>query len=138
MLEQILEAAARSFALGGAVWLSLRVLRVHHPQARMMAWTVVLAVSLAMPVLMHWTTVTIPSRPAPPTAVIDQAYPVAVPRRSPEPKELSPGRTDPLPSSERLDVDGTRMPLATARASRQSIGGHSRPASTWWWLRACC
>jgi beta-lactamase regulating signal transducer with metallopeptidase domain len=105
MLEQILEAAARSFALGGAVWLSLRVLRVHHPQARMMAWTVVLAVSLAMPVLMHWMTVTIPSRPAPPTAVIDQAYPVALPRRSPEPKELSPGRTDPLPSSERLDVD---------------------------------
>jgi hypothetical protein len=29
MLVQLLEAALRSFALGGAVWLSLRFLRVH-------------------------------------------------------------------------------------------------------------
>jgi hypothetical protein len=46
MLVQLLEAALRPFALGGAVWLSLKVLRVHSPQARMTAWTVVLMASL--------------------------------------------------------------------------------------------
>jgi beta-lactamase regulating signal transducer with metallopeptidase domain len=61
MLVQLLEAAFRSFALGGAVWLILRFLRVHNPQVRMTAWTVVLMVSLSMPVLMHWATVTIPT-----------------------------------------------------------------------------
>jgi hypothetical protein len=58
---QLLEAAFRSFALGGAVWLILRFLRVQNPQVRMTAWTVVLMVSLSMPVLMHWATVTIPT-----------------------------------------------------------------------------
>ena len=61
MLVQLLEAAFRSFALGGAVWLILRFLRVQNPQVRMTAWTAVLMVSLSMPVLMHWATVTIPT-----------------------------------------------------------------------------
>jgi beta-lactamase regulating signal transducer with metallopeptidase domain len=105
MLEPILEAAVRSFALGGAVWLSLRVLRVHHPPARMMAWTIVLAVSLVMPVLMHWTTVTIPGGPPPPAAVSDQASLLTGRRLSIELMELYHGRTDSPPSSELLDVD---------------------------------
>src|SRR5215470_8336878 len=61
MLVQLLEAAFRSFALGGAVWLILRFLRVQNPQVRMTAWTAVLMMSLSMPVLMHWATVTIPT-----------------------------------------------------------------------------
>jgi beta-lactamase regulating signal transducer with metallopeptidase domain len=115
MLEQILEAAVRSFALGGAVGLGLSILRVHHPPARMMAWTVVLVVSLAMPVLMHWTTVTIPSGSAPPAAVTDQAPLVAVRRSSTEPIEFSLGRTDSLPSEQR-DVD--RHPGAARAGAR--------------------
>jgi hypothetical protein len=60
MLLHLLEAALRSFALGGAVWVGLRFLRLHNPQTRMMAWTVVLMASLSMPVLMHWATVSVP------------------------------------------------------------------------------
>jgi len=70
MLVQLLEAALRSFALGGAVWLSLRFLRVHNPQTRMTAWTVVLMASLSMPALMHWVTVPIPAYSTPPEVAI--------------------------------------------------------------------
>jgi hypothetical protein len=51
---QLLEAAPRSFALGGAVRLSLA-----QPADRMTASAVVLMASLSMPVLMHWATVPI-------------------------------------------------------------------------------
>jgi hypothetical protein len=60
MLAQLLEAAFRSFALGAAVWLSLKLLSVQYPQARMTAWTVVLAASASMLLLMHQFVVTIP------------------------------------------------------------------------------
>jgi hypothetical protein len=60
MLAQLFEAAFRSFALGAAVWLSLRLLSVEFPQARMTAWTVVLVASVSMLLLMHQVVVTIP------------------------------------------------------------------------------
>jgi hypothetical protein len=60
MLAQLFEAAFRSFALGAAVWLSLRLLSVPFPQARMTAWTVVLVASVSMLLLMHQVVVTIP------------------------------------------------------------------------------
>src|SRR6516162_5173212 len=76
MLAQLLEAALRSLVLGGAVWLSLKCLRVQNPQVRMTAWTVVLAVSLSMPLLMHWATVTIPTYlPSPDTTFAAAATP---------------------------------------------------------------
>ena len=61
MLELLLESALRSLALGVAVGLALALLRVRSPRTQMTAWTVVLAASLAMPVLMHRLTVTIPA-----------------------------------------------------------------------------
>jgi beta-lactamase regulating signal transducer with metallopeptidase domain len=93
MLVQLLEAALRSFALGGAVWLSLRFLRVQNPQVRMTAWTVVLTVSLSMPVLMHWATVpiptvTIPTQSPPPAAVVAPVSPTTTARRTLQPSEL--------------------------------------------------
>ncbi len=50
MLVPLLEAALRSFALGGAVWLSLRFLRATR-RPRMTARTVLLMAPLSMPVL---------------------------------------------------------------------------------------
>jgi hypothetical protein len=70
MLDLLLESALRSLALGVAVWLGLTLLRVRNPRAQMTAWTVVLVASLAMPVLMHRLTVTIPAA-APPLRVIE-------------------------------------------------------------------
>jgi BlaR1 peptidase M56/uncharacterized protein DUF3471 len=70
MLDLLMESALRSLALGVAVWLGLALLRVRNPRAHMTAWTVVLVASLAMPVLMHRLTVTIPAT-APPLRVAE-------------------------------------------------------------------
>jgi beta-lactamase regulating signal transducer with metallopeptidase domain len=59
MLTILAEAALRAFVLGAAVWLGLYLFRVRNPNAHMTAWTLVLLASLAMPLLMHWTTVTV-------------------------------------------------------------------------------
>src|SRR5215831_598394 len=91
MLGQLLEAALRSFTLGGAVWLSLMVLRVRNPQARMTAWTVVLMASLSMPVLMHWATIPIPALPA--NAVVAPVFSAAEKESTAQPKELPPETT---------------------------------------------
>jgi hypothetical protein len=64
MLGLLLESALRLLALGGIVWLGLKLFRVRNPHVQMTAWTVVLLASLSMPLLMRWVTVTIPA-PAP-------------------------------------------------------------------------
>src|SRR5215469_3280522 len=71
MLTILAESALRAFVLGGAVWLGLTLFRVRIPSAHMIAWIMVLLASLSMPLLMHWTTVTVtveapplPSMPA--------------------------------------------------------------------------
>ena len=69
MLDLLLESALRSLVLGVTVWLGLALLRVRDPRAHMTAWTVVLVASLAMPVLIHRLTVTMPAA-APPLRVV--------------------------------------------------------------------
>ena len=68
-LTILAESALRAFVLGGAVWLGLNFFRMRNPSAHMTAWITVLLASLAMPLLMHWTTVTItvqaPPMPSP-------------------------------------------------------------------------
>jgi beta-lactamase regulating signal transducer with metallopeptidase domain len=59
ILAILAESALRSLLLGGVVWMGLNLLRVRNPHVHMMSWLVVLAASLAMPLLMRWTTVTI-------------------------------------------------------------------------------
>jgi hypothetical protein len=56
MLELLLESALRLLALGGIVWLILKLPRFRNPQVQMTAWTVVLLASLSMPVLMRFAT----------------------------------------------------------------------------------
>jgi hypothetical protein len=73
MLALLAESALRSLALGGAVWLGLRLLRVRNPHVQMTAWTAVLIASLAMPLLMRWVTVTIPAVPS--AQVLDIIWP---------------------------------------------------------------
>ena len=83
MLTVLAEAALRAFVLGGAVWLGLYLFRVRNPNAHMTAWTLVLLASLLMPLLMHWTTVTVtvqapPALPAENFA-LDETLPPGVP-----------------------------------------------------------
>ena len=66
MLELLAESALRSVLLGDAASLGLKVLRVRHPQLQITAWTVVLFVSLAIPILAPWMKVTLPISPSPP------------------------------------------------------------------------
>jgi hypothetical protein len=79
MLDLLLESALRSLALGGAVWLGLRLLRVRNPRVHMTAWTVVLAASLSMPVLMHRLTLTLPAA-APHLRVLESLPALSGPR----------------------------------------------------------
>ncbi|GGF38639.1 hypothetical protein GCM10011611_51270 [Aliidongia dinghuensis] len=57
----LVEAAVRTLILGLVVGLGLRLARVRHPQVEMTAWTVVLLAGLAMPLLMQWTIVRMPT-----------------------------------------------------------------------------
>jgi bla regulator protein blaR1 len=65
ILELLAESALRSIMLGGAAWLGLTLMRVRNPHIHMTAWTVVLIVSMAMPLLTPWMKVTIPADQAP-------------------------------------------------------------------------
>ncbi|BAM90222.1 hypothetical protein S58_42360 [Bradyrhizobium oligotrophicum S58] len=89
MLAVLAEAALRTVLLGSVVGLGLWLCRVRHPQLQMTAWLVVLLASLAMPLAMHWTTVTITVQPAtapagppvwlPDEAVLSAATPAPLP-----------------------------------------------------------
>ena len=54
MLPVILEAAIRSMALAGVIWLGLKALRIANPHILMAAWQMVLLASLLMPLLVGW------------------------------------------------------------------------------------
>src|SRR5882757_5986479 len=87
MLAILAESALRSLVLGSAVWVGLHLLRVRNPHVHMTSWAVVLVASLTMPLLMHWTTVTVP---LPPSAVPMPAnlWPAAIALPEPLPSEL--------------------------------------------------
>jgi beta-lactamase regulating signal transducer with metallopeptidase domain len=65
MLAILAESALRSLILGSVVWVGLNLLRVRNPHVHMTSWVMVLVASLSMPLLMHWTTVTITLDPLP-------------------------------------------------------------------------
>lgn len=78
MLTILAESALRSCLLGGVVWAGLNVFRVRDPRIQMMSWVLVLVASLAMPLLIHWTTVTVTLQ-APPVALPDHFAGAALP-----------------------------------------------------------
>jgi hypothetical protein len=92
MLAILAESAFRSLILGSVVWVGLHLLRVRNPHVHMTSWAMVLVASLAMPLLMHWTTVTVP---LPPSAVPvpENLWPalVALPEPLPSALPLEPG-----------------------------------------------
>jgi hypothetical protein len=102
MLAVLAESALRSLVLGGVVWVGLNLLRVRNPHVHMTSWILVLVASLSMPLLMHWTTVTVPLDPLP----------------VPSPENLWPTRTLlPEPLSE---------PLPLSLSSQSNIPGAAR------------
>jgi hypothetical protein len=82
MLTILAESALRSLVLGSAVWVGLNLLRVRNPHVQMTSWVMVLVASLSMPLLMHWTnvTVTLDALPVPtPQASWSAAGPLSEP-----------------------------------------------------------
>jgi hypothetical protein len=73
----LVDSALRSLALGAAVWLGLKALRVRNPELELTAWTVVLAAALAMPLLAGIVTVTLPARLPVPAPDASLAMPAA-------------------------------------------------------------
>jgi hypothetical protein len=71
MLWLLVDAALRALMLGAAVWLGLKLLRVRNPEVELTAWTIVLAVALAMPLLVRIAVVTVPARLPVPASVVD-------------------------------------------------------------------
>jgi hypothetical protein len=61
MLELLAASALRSIGLGCSAWLGMKLMRVRNPHLQMTVWTVVLVVSMAMPMLTPWMRVTIPA-----------------------------------------------------------------------------
>ena len=86
MLAILAESALRSLLLGGVVWIGLNLLRVRNPHVHMTSWAMVLLASLSMPLLMHWTTVTV-TVDALPVPAAEHFWP-AGPSSSPSPEPL--------------------------------------------------
>ncbi|MGJ4931344.1 M56 family metallopeptidase [Bradyrhizobium sp. HKCCYLS2038] len=122
MLAVLAEAALRTILLGGVVGLGLWLCRVRHPQLQMTAWLVVLVASLAMPLAMHWSTVTITVKPAvAPLAqagwLPDDAIPMsAAPAAEPAPDAAPSTRPAPLAADNAisLGIVATLIYLAVA------------------------
>ena len=111
MLTVLAESALRSLILGSVVWIGLNLLRVRNPHVHMTSWVMVLVASLAMPLLMHWTHV----------SVTVDALPV------PAPEALGPAANLPMaPLPESL---GTSMP--SDLGSSVAINGASHIAVNW-------
>ena len=89
MLAILAESALRSLLLGGIVWIGLNLLRVRNPHVHMTSWALVLVASLSMPLLMHWTTVTV-TVDALPVPVAEHLWSVTNPLVGPAPDLLPP------------------------------------------------
>jgi hypothetical protein len=86
MLAILAESALRSLVLGSAVWVGLNLLRVRDPHLHMTCWVVVLIASLSMPLLMHWTKLTITVDPLPvsmPVSMPEDLWPDQSPLQEP-------------------------------------------------------
>jgi beta-lactamase regulating signal transducer with metallopeptidase domain len=91
MLTVLAESALRSVLLGSVVWIGLNLFRVRNPHMHMTSWVMVLLASLSMPLLMHWTTVsiTVDALPVPtPETLWPAESPLAGPSAEPQSLEV--------------------------------------------------
>jgi len=109
MLAILAESALRCLVLGSVVWIGLSFLRVRNPHVHMTSWIMVLAASLAMPLLMHWTTISI-TVDALPVPTAEPLWPASNSLTAPS---LEPPRPA-LPSD-------SGMPVAATGASHASV-----------------
>lgn len=106
MIATLAEAALRSFVLGGVFWFGLNLFRVRNPHVHMTAWVIVLLVSLAMPFVMHWPTLTIARLPLS-VPVPDELWPADISMlETPQPAlPITPGATIESPARSAVSID---------------------------------
>jgi beta-lactamase regulating signal transducer with metallopeptidase domain len=131
MLAILAESALRSLMLGSAVWVGLHVFRVRNPHVHMTSWAIVLLASLAMPLLMHWTTVTVPLSPSTVPLPVELWSPSAsLPEPLPTSLAAQPGIpvASPVPAHHPFDWSGLATALYVVVAGllllRLTIGLH--------------
>jgi hypothetical protein len=110
ILAILAESALRSLLLGSVVWIGLNLLRIKNPHVHMTCGAMVLVASLSMPLLMHWTTVTVTLDPSPVPA-LENLWPGNNPLAEP-PLLSEPG--NPVAPPGENDVAITWLALATA------------------------
>jgi beta-lactamase regulating signal transducer with metallopeptidase domain len=82
MLAILAESALRCLVLASVVWAGLHLLRVRNPHLQMTSWLIVLIASLSMPLLMHWTRLTITLDPLP-VSMPENLWPAESPLQQP-------------------------------------------------------
>ena len=111
MLAILAESALRALLLGGVVWIGLNLMRVRNPHVHMTCWAMVLVASLSMPLLMHWTTVTVTVN-ALPVPAAEHFWPAGSSWSGPSPEPLH-------------DM------LATGQGMPAAVGGTHAEAMNW-------
>lgn len=120
MLAILAESALRSLLLGSAVWVGLNLLRVRNLHVHMICWVTVLAASLAMPLLMHWTIVTV-TLDAVPVSAPESLWPAGTPL--PEQIASSPPSELGMPVAARGETAAAVSWAALATAVYDGVAG---------------
>ncbi len=120
MLEALVGAALRSLFVTGVVWLGVKASRLRDPRGEMTAWTIVLAVSLAMPAAARIALDVAP--PAPLSApAVDQLLPPWI-------------GLGPRPRSEAgASLTGAAASAADEYADRAKPGASAGPSASFDW-----
>ena len=118
MLTILAESALRSLILGGVVWIGLNLLRLRNPHVQMTSWVMVLIASLSMPLLMHWTVVSVTT-----DALPVQAHGYLWPITNPEPLRASMPSELAVPVAARTEGSAAVNWLAVATAVYALVAG---------------
>jgi hypothetical protein len=117
MLALLAGAALRSVFLAAMVGTGLRLLRTRNPRVPLMAWTLVLAASLSMPVAMRLTSIAFPRGVIPVEIIPVEIIPVEITPAGQPPLEL-----DSLAQTETSPVTPRNAPSAPASPSSMPPG----------------
>ncbi|MFN5574253.1 MAG: hypothetical protein ACK495_39620, partial [Bradyrhizobium sp.] len=114
-MDLLLEAALRSFGLGAAVWIGLRLVRVVNPRIELRVWVCVMLASTAMPALVGSSLVTLTLHEDPPAAAIPLP---GAPDEQPMARSLRSGSAGAARVATAVDQSGSAREFGQADANR--------------------
>lgn len=114
-MDLLLEAALRSFGLGAAVWIGLRLVRVVNPRIELRVWVCVMLASTAMPALVGSSLVTLTLHEDPPAAAIPLP---GAPDEQPMARSLRSGSAGAARVAAAVDQSGSAREIGQADTNR--------------------